>query len=228
MSIKNNILNTLQSLPAGCTLVAVSKTQPIERILEAYHAGHRGFGENRAQEMAAKYEVLPRDIHWHMIGHLQTNKVKYIAPFVHLIHSVESVKLLAEINKQGQKLNRIISCLLQVHIAREETKYGFSAEEVVELLSQDTTKKLDSVRIIGLMGMATFTENQEQIRTEFRMLKKLFDQLSAGTSLHNVQMKELSMGMSGDYPIALEEGSTMVRIGSAIFGPRQETEHRNL
>jgi pyridoxal phosphate enzyme (YggS family) len=220
MTIKNNIVRYTQNLPPGCTLIAVSKTQPIEKIQEAYDAGQRAFGENKAQEMSRKYEQLPRDIQWHMIGHLQTNKVKYIAPFVHLIHSVDSLKLLTEIDKQAKKNNRIIACLLQVHIAEEESKFGFSAEEVHELLKNDALQKLDHIRITGLMGMATFTENIEQVRKEFHSLNQLFTTLKNQPLPQQVVMQELSMGMSGDYLIAIEEGSTLIRIGTAIFGER--------
>lgn len=220
MDIKKNIVTIRQSLPAACTLVAVSKTKPIHVIQEAYQAGQRDFGENKAQELAMKAEALPKDIQWHMIGHLQTNKVKYIASFVHLIHSVDSLKILSEINKQGQKAGRIINCLLQVHIAEEETKFGFSEIEVMQLIKDDTFKNKKNIRIIGLMGMATFTDNTDQVRKEFRGLKQLFEQLKTEALPDTVCMKELSMGMSGDYAIALEEGSTMVRIGSAVFGER--------
>lgn len=220
MTIKNNIVRYTQNLPPGCVLIAVSKTQPIEKIQEAYDAGQRAFGENKAQEMARKYEQLPRDIHWHMIGHLQTNKVKYIASFVHLIHSVDSLKLLTEIDKQAKKNNRIIACLLQVHIAEEESKFGFSAEEIDELLKSDALQKLEHIRITGLMGMATFTENMEQVRKEFRSLNQLFTTLKNQPLPKQVVIQELSMGMSGDYNIAIEEGSTMIRIGTAIFGER--------
>ncbi|MBX2970185.1 MAG: YggS family pyridoxal phosphate-dependent enzyme [Cyclobacteriaceae bacterium] len=220
MTIKNNIVRYTQNLPPGCALIAVSKTQPIEKIQEAYDAGQHAFGENKAQEMARKYEQLPRDIQWHMIGHLQTNKVKYIAPFVHLIHSVDSLKLLTEIDKQARKNNRIISCLLQVHIAEEETKFGFSAEEVQELLKNEAMQSLDHIRISGLMGMATFTENMDQVRKEFRSLNQLFATLKNQPLPKQVVMQELSMGMSSDYAIAIEEGSTMVRIGTSIFGER--------
>jgi pyridoxal phosphate enzyme (YggS family) len=210
-------------LPSGCTLIAVSKTQPIEKIQEAYDAGQRAFGENKAQEMSRKYEQLPRDIQWHMIGHLQTNKVKYIAPFVHLIHSVDSLKLLTEIDKQAKKNNRIIACLLQVHIAEEESKFGFSREELDELLKNDALQKLDHIRITGLMGMATFTENMAQVRKEFRSLNQLFTTIKTKPLPKQVMMQELSMGMSGDYHIAIEEGSTLIRIGTAIFGERNYT-----
>lgn len=220
MTIKNNIVRYTQNLPPGCTLIAVSKTQPIEKIQEAYDAGQRAFGENKAQEMARKHEQLPRDIQWHMIGHLQTNKVKYIASFVHLIHSVDSLKLLTEIDKQAKKDNRIIACLLQVHIAEEESKFGFSPEEIDELVKSDALQKLEHIRITGLMGMATFTENMEQVRKEFHSLKQLFITLKNQSLPKQVVMQELSMGMSGDYNIAIEEGSTMIRIGTAIFGER--------
>jgi PLP dependent protein len=221
MEIKKNILAIRQNLPAQCRLVAVSKTKPSDIIQEAYEAGQRDFGENKAQELAMKAEVLPNDIQWHMIGHLQTNKVKYIAPFVHLIHSVDSLKVLVEINKQGQKTGRTINCLLQVHIADEETKFGFSESEIIQLLKDDTLNAMKNIGIIGLMGMATFTENTDQVRKEFRSLKQLFERLKTEELPDMVSMKELSMGMSGDYTIALEEGSTMVRIGSALFGERQ-------
>jgi PLP dependent protein len=225
METKKNILAIRQNLPAHCTLVAVSKTKPSDIIQEAYEAGQRDFGENKAQELAMKAEALPNDIQWHMIGHLQTNKVKYIAPFVHLIHSVDSLKVLVEINKQAQKSGRTINCLLQVHIAEEETKFGFSESEIIQLLKDDTLKTMKNIVIIGLMGMATFTENAEQVRKEFRSLKQLFERLKIEELPDTVSMKELSMGMSGDYTIALEEGSTMVRIGSALFGERQYNSH---
>ena len=220
MNINNNIIKFRQNLPAECKLVAVSKTQPIEKIQEAYQAGQRIFGENKVQELVPKYEALPKDIEWHMIGHLQSNKVKYIAPFVHLIHAVDSLKLLEEINKQATKEQRVISCLLQVHIAEEETKFGFSEEEVMELLTSNALISLTHIRIAGLMGMATFTEDQKQVRKEFRSLKTLFEKLGSQRLSPQVEMKELSMGMSGDYAIAIEEGSTMIRVGSAIFGER--------
>lgn len=220
MNIKNNITHVSQTLPAGCTLVAVSKTQTIERIQEAYDGGHRTFGENKVQELTQKYEVLPKDIAWHLIGHLQSNKVKYVAPFVSLIQSVDSLKLLEEIDKQGKKVNRVIHCLLQVHIAREETKFGFTENEIEQLLQLPALRQLANITIDGLMGMATFTDNADQVRSEFRGLKAFFDKLKASPLPANVQMKELSMGMSGDFRIAVEEGSTMVRVGSAIFGER--------
>jgi pyridoxal phosphate enzyme (YggS family) len=219
MDIKSNIKAINDTLTAGCKLIAVSKTQPVEKILQAYQTGQRVFGENKAQEMLAKYEALPKDIEWHMIGHLQSNKVKYIAPFVSLIHSADSVKLLEEINKQGQKINRIIPCLLQMYIADEDTKFGFSQGEVIELLI-NYPPSFTHVHILGLMGMASFTNDQQQIRAEFRSLKVLFDEIRIMPLPPQVEMKELSMGMSGDYRIGMEEGSTLVRIGTGIFGER--------
>ena len=223
MSVQQNLQEINGKIPAGVTLIAVSKTQPVEKIQEAYAAGHRVFGENRAQELAAKHVALPDDIQWHMIGHLQSNKIKYIAPFVHLVHSVDSEKLLLEINRQAQKVNRVIPCLLQIHIAEEETKFGFSGEEVTALLRSDAWNQLKNVSVKGLMGMATFTDDKVQIRREFKFLKSLFDRLKNGALPGAVVMEELSMGMSGDYQIAIEEGSTMVRIGTSIFGERNKT-----
>ncbi len=220
MIIKQNLEEILKTVVKGCTLIAVSKTHPAEKVLEAYQCGQRVFGENKVQEMTAKYEVLPKDIQWHLIGHLQSNKVKYIAPFVHLIHSIDSLKLLQEVDKQARKFNRVIDCLLQIHVAQEETKYGFSESEVEALLRDPALSDLQGIRVVGIMGMASFTENMEQVRTEFKILKKLFDKLKSRPLPENVVMKELSMGMSGDYTIAMEEGSTMVRVGSAIFGQR--------
>jgi pyridoxal phosphate enzyme (YggS family) len=220
MNIKNNIINLRHALPPSCTIVAVSKTNPAEKIKEAYDAGQRVFGENRVQELISKYDNLPKDIQWHMIGHLQTNKVKQISHFVDLIHSVDRLNVLEEINKQAAKVGRKIACLLQLHIAQEETKFGFSEQEAMDLLTNADLGKLDNVSIAGIMGMATFTSNTEQIRREFRGLRLFFDRLKSLTLPNNVSMKELSMGMSGDYQIAVEEGSTMVRIGSAIFGER--------
>lgn len=203
-----------------CTLVAVSKTKPASAILEAYEAGLKDFGENKAQELSEKFEQLPKDIRWHMIGHLQRNKVKYIAPFVHLIHSVDSLRLLKEIDKQGKKVGKVIDCLLQVHIAREETKFGLNEEELITLLGSKEFTGMTHVQVRGLMGMATNTEGEERIRNEFQYLRKLFEQIKAAYTLPNAKMEVLSMGMSSDYLIALEEGSTMVRVGSAIFGTR--------
>jgi PLP dependent protein len=220
MSIKSNLLSIREALPARCRLIAVSKTQPVEKITEAYEVPHRIFGENKVQELVPKAEALPKDIEWHMIGHLQTNKVKYIAPFVTLIHGVDSPKLLAEINKQGKKIDRVIPCLLQVHIAREETKFGFSSEELIDFLASQSFHELGHVSIRGLMGMATFTDNTSQVREEFRSLKDLFDKIRSLPRITQIQCEELSMGMSGDYKIAIDEGSTMVRIGTAIFGER--------
>ena len=208
-------------LPYHCTLVAVSKTQPSSYISEVYEAGHRDFGENKAQELTQKAEVLPKDIKWHMIGHLQRNKVKYIARFVHLIHGVDSLKLMKEINKQGRKVNRVINCLLQVHIAKEENKFGFDEAEILNLLSEEALEKLENVRVVGLMGMATFTQNHNQVSREFKNLKALFEKLKIFNHTQ-LNMSILSMGMSGDYKIALQEGSNMVRIGSAIFGERND------
>jgi PLP dependent protein len=224
MNIKNNINNIRQDIPANVSLIAVSKTNPVEKIKEAYDAGQRAFGENKVQELTPKYEALPKDIEWHMIGHMQSNKVKYIAPFVHLIHAVDSPSLLEEINKQGQKVNRKLSCLLQLHIAKEESKFGFSQDEVLKLLQSPSLKHWGNIQIEGLMGMATFTEDAEQVRLEFRGLKNFFEKLRSEELPAQFQMKELSMGMSGDYKIAIEEGSTMVRVGSAIFGERSHLQ----
>ncbi len=221
MDIALNI-NTLLTQLKGtdCKLIAISKTKSVPEILQAYQAGHRIFGENKVQELTAKHEELPGDIEWHMVGHLQSNKVKYIAPFIALIHAVDSFKLLREINKQGRKNNRVISCLLQVHIAEEETKFGLSKEELFELLMREEIKDLDFMKIKGLMGMATFTDDEDKVRREFRFLKGLFEEIRNTIDVPNVEMRELSMGMTDDYRIAIEEGSTMVRIGTAIFGER--------
>jgi len=202
------------------TLVAVSKTHPPERILEIYHQGQRIFGENRAQEMLEKQAALPADIEWHLIGHLQTNKVKLIAPFVRMIHSVDSLRLLEEIDKQAAKAARTIDCLLQFHIAQEETKFGLDEAEARALLSSDTFRQMKNVRICGVMGMATFTEDETQVRREFRLLKTIFEKLKQEFFPENPHFREISMGMSGDWRIAVEEGSTMVRVGSLIFGER--------
>ncbi|MFC6095192.1 YggS family pyridoxal phosphate-dependent enzyme [Flavobacterium qiangtangense] len=216
MSIKNNLLEIKSSLPENVTLVAVSKTKPVSDLVEAYKAGQRIFGENKIQEMADKFEQMPKDIEWHMIGHVQTNKVKFMAPFVSLVHGVDSLKLLEEINKQALKNNRIIDCLLQIHIAEEETKFGLDEAELNDLLQSDTFTNLKNIKIKGLMGMATFTENQDQIKKEFLHLKDIFDKFS----ILNPNFSILSMGMSGDYQLAIDCGSTMVRIGSSIFGTR--------
>jgi PLP dependent protein len=225
MSIASNLSALKNQLPDHCKLIAVSKTQPVEKIKEAYETGHRIFGENKVQELVPKQEALANDIEWHLIGHLQSNKVKYIAPFVSLIHAVDSVRLLEEINKQGSKINRIIPCLLQLHIAEEESKFGFSENEVTEFFSTANFSSLTHIHIQGLMGMATFTDNKDQIRKEFKGLKSFFEKLKSSSLPKQVNMKELSMGMSSDYQIAVEEGSTLVRIGTAIFGERQYPQH---
>lgn len=219
MSIKDNLIKIKSSLPANVSLVAVSKTKPISDLMQAYDAGQRIFGENKIQEMTEKWEQMPKDIEWHMIGHVQSNKVKYMAPYVSLIHGVDSLKLLEEINKQAQKNNRVIDCLLQIYIAEEESKFGLNEEELTELLQSETFKHLQNIKVVGLMGMATFTENQTQIRKEFQHLKAIFDSNQQPTT-DNRQLTTLSMGMSGDYKIAIECGSTMIRIGSSIFGGR--------
>jgi PLP dependent protein len=219
MSIAQNLLKIKASLPSAVTLVAVSKTKPISDLIEAYNAGQRIFGENKIQEMAEKWEAMPKDIEWHMIGHVQTNKVKFMAPFVSLIHGVDSLKLLEEINKQAIKNNRKIDCLLQIHIAEEETKFGLDEKELNEILSSTTFQEMKNIRIVGLMGMATFTNNQEQIKKEFTHLKSIFDKTNQ-LQTSNFKIQTLSMGMSGDYQLAIECGSTMVRIGSSIFGGR--------
>ena len=212
MSIENNLNTVLSSLTKEVTLVAVSKTKPKSDLLEAYHSGQKVFGENKVQELVQKSENLPKDIISHMIGHLQTNKVKFIAPFVSLIHAVDSIKLLKEINKRALQNNRTIDCLLQVHIATESTKFGFDLTEVTEVIN--TSKEFHNIRIVGLMGMATFTDNKQQVIQEFKNLKVLFE------TVKSKDISTLSMGMSGDYKLAIEQGSTMVRVGSAIFGHR--------
>lgn len=216
MSVKENLERIHQELPENVVLVAVSKTKPTATILEAYEAGQRVFGENKIQEMTAKWEVLPKDINWHMIGHVQRNKVKYMAAYVSMIHGVDSLRLLREINKQAQKHNRVIDCLLQIHIAEEETKFGLNEGELEVLLGSEELPKLEHVRVVGLMGMATFTQDEGQVQKEFRFLKTLFGRVQKKIPSLSV----LSMGMSGDYKLAIAEGSTMVRIGSSIFGAR--------
>jgi hypothetical protein len=218
--ITENILELRKSIPGNVCLVAVSKTKPASDILEAYQAGQRHFGENKVQELCDKQMLLSKDICWHLIGHLQTNKVKYIAPFIHLIHSVDSLKLLLEINKQAAKQNRTIAILLQFHIAQEETKFGLNLDEVIEILNSESFKNCENVAIQGVMGMASFVDNPEQIRKEFRTLKYYFDYLKNGYFATNSDFREVSMGMSGDYQLAIEEGSTLVRVGSSIFGGR--------
>ena len=222
MNIIQNIQNINASLAGtSARLVAVTKTKPIEDLQMAYEAGCKIFGENKVQEMVQKWEVLPKDIEWHLIGHLQSNKVKYMAHFVSMIHSIDSLKLLQEVDKQAFKSDRVIDCLLQIYIAQEETKFGLSQEEALEILDSEDFKTMKNIRIVGVMGMATNTDDNEQIRLEFRNLKTFFDTLkSKYPQTHNLQLKEISMGMSGDYLLAAEEGSTLVRVGSAIFGNR--------
>ncbi|PWD98671.1 YggS family pyridoxal phosphate-dependent enzyme [Marinilabilia rubra] len=219
-SVSENLKIVKDGLPEGVTLVAVSKTKPAEMIMEAYESGQSIFGENKARELADKYEELPKDIDWHMIGHLQRNKVKYIAPFVSLIHGVDSMRLLRAINKEGAKNDRVIPCLLQIHIASEESKFGLDAGELTEMLKSDDFKSFDHVKIQGLMGMATFTDDESKVASEFGTLKKLFDETKQQYFTADSDFSILSMGMSGDYKIALAEGSNMVRIGSSIFGAR--------
>ncbi|MFT6055044.1 MAG: pyridoxal phosphate enzyme (YggS family) [Roseivirga sp.] len=221
MSIENNInLYTEKIKPFGTQLIAVSKTKPNEDLLKAYAIGQRDFGENKVQDMTAKWEALPKDIRWHMIGHLQRNKVKYIAPYVHLIQGVDSERLLVEINKQAEKNERTIPCLLQVFIGKDETKFGFSEDELLNFLNSEVFKNLKHIKISGLMGMATNTDDMAQVKTEFDGLNALSKKIKAEIIAANIEMKELSMGMTNDYIQACEAGSTMVRIGSAIFGER--------
>jgi pyridoxal phosphate enzyme (YggS family) len=210
----------VSEIPNEVTLVAVSKTKPSEDIQVAYDAGQRVFGENKVQELVGKQEVLPTDIEWHFIGHLQSNKVKYIAPFVSMIHAVDSIKLLKEINKQAKKNDRTISCLLQFHIADEQSKFGLDLEEAQNILSSNEFVELQNISIVGVMGMATFTDDQEQVRDEFRTLENYFNVVKSHFFKYNHAFEHLSMGMSGDYKIAIEEGSTMIRVGSSIFGAR--------
>ena len=216
--ISSKIQSIKQNIGENITLVAVSKTKPIEMIVEAMQKGHLDFGENKVQELVDKHEKLPKEIKWHMIGHLQRNKVKYIAPFVHLIHGADSERLINEINKQGEKNNRIIDCLLQFHIAQETTKFGFNMEEVNELIKSNKFKEWGNVNIRGVMGMATFTNDKSQVKTEFESLKLYFDDISK--QINSESFNIISMGMSGDYKIAIECGSNMLRIGSSIFGAR--------
>ena len=220
MSVAENIDQIKAILPEHVRLVAVSKTKPKELILEAYKYGQRAFGENKVQELSDKYEELPKDIEWHFIGHLQSNKIKYIAPFVHLIHGVDSFKLLKAIDGEARKAERIIPILLQFHIAEEETKFGLSMEEAHEMLNYQEFKLLKNVQISGVMGMATYTEDEHQIRKEFACLKSYFQTLKMNYFAEDSEFKEISMGMSGDYLLAIKEGSTMIRIGSNIFGER--------
>jgi pyridoxal phosphate enzyme (YggS family) len=219
-TLADRLIDLRTKIPADVQLIAVSKTKPASMIQDLYQAGQRAFGENKVQEMVDKYEQLPKDIQWHLIGHLQTNKVKYIAPFVHLIHAVDSLKLLQEIDKQAAKNNRIIPCLLQFHIANEDTKFGLDFSEAEEILQSREFIEMQHIQIVGLMGMATFTDNEEQIRDEFRNLNNYFQIIKSHYFKFNPDFKHLSMGMSGDYEWAIEEGSTMVRIGSTLFGSR--------
>lgn len=221
MSIADNIKNLKKiTVPKKVSLIAVSKTKPVEDVQEAYDAGQRLFGENMVQELVEKYEQLPKDIQWHLIGHLQTNKVKYIAPFISLIHSVDSLKLLQEINKQAEKNKRVIDCLLQIYIADEETKYGLGFDEAIELLRSDEFATLKNIRIRGLMGIATNTDNPKQLKDEFNELKVFFDGIKVSFFRKDEYFTILSMGMSADYEIAIEQGSNMIRVGSTIFGQR--------
>ncbi len=224
MTIAKNIKDITTQLPDHVKLVAVSKTKPNSDILEAYEVGQRIFGENKVQDLSRKYEELPKDIEWHFIGHLQTNKIKYIAPFVSLLHGVDSLKLLKAVNKEAKKNNRKINCLLQFHIAEESSKFGFNYEEVIEALDSDEFKELENIEICGVMGMATFTDDSEQTANEFKNLKNIFLRLKDEYFSSNSMFKEISMGMSGDYKIAIEQGSTMVRVGSSIFGARNYTQ----
>ncbi len=221
MVLAQNLIKVKSQLPAHVQLIAVSKTKPAEAIHELYTAGQRAFGENYVQELTEKQTLLPKDIEWHFIGHLQTNKVKYIAPFVTWIHSVDSHKLLLEINKQSAKNNRIIHCLLQVHVAMEETKFGWDKEELLAFANATDFNTLAHVHICGVMGMASFTPNEGLVRSEFAEIKNCFDALKNGPMKNNPNFNQISMGMSGDWQWAVEEGSTMVRIGSAIFGTRK-------
>jgi|TARA_B110000908_G_C10260553_1_gene458917 hypothetical protein len=218
--IKDNLQKIKESISEEVSLVAVSKTKPIADLQEAYDAGQRIFGENKIQEMAEKFDALPKDIQWHMIGHLQRNKVKYMAHFVDLIHGVDSFKTLKEINKQAKKHNRIINCLLQAKIAKEDSKFGLSFDAIEEIITSEELATLENISIIGFMGMATFTDNQQQLEEEFESLKQFFDQQKTITIRANCALNILSMGMSGDYPLAIKNGSNMIRIGSAIFGSR--------
>lgn len=220
MTVKDKINNLLSEIPENVKLVAVSKTKPVSTILEYYNVGYKIFGENKVQEITGKYPELPKDIEWHFIGHLQRNKVKYIIPFVYLIHGVDSFKLLKEINKQAKKINRTVDCLLQFHIATEESKFGFDLDEAHEMLSSTEFDELKNINIRGVMGMATYTDDENQVRTEFHNLNSIFKELKKSYFNDSPTFKDISMGMSGDYKIAIEEGSTIVRIGSNLFGSR--------
>lgn len=220
MSIEKNIEEFKRKIPQGVTLVAVSKTKPIEDLKEAYEAGQRIFGENKIQEMTEKWQALPKDIEWHMIGHVQTNKVKYMAPYVHTIHAVDSLKLLKEINKQAQKNDRIIHCFLQMKIAAEDSKFGLSKADLLDIITNESVAQFQHIKITGLMGMATFTSDENQIKEEFTSLQTVYRALQKESLPANVKLQTLSMGMSGDYELAIQCGSTMIRVGSAIFGAR--------
>lgn len=220
--IVQNIISLKKQIPYFVKLVAVSKTRPVSDIIKLYRTGHRAFGENRVQEILSKNELLPADIDWHLIGHLQSNKVKFIVPFIKMIHSVDSFRLLNMINREAERIDRIVDCLLQLHIADEETKFGFSMDEVVEMISSEEFIDLRNIRVCGVMGMATFTEDQEQVREEFRYLAKCFRDIKEKFFQGEESFREISMGMSGDFKIAIEEGSTIVRIGSVIFGERNK------
>lgn len=220
MSIAQNLEAVGRQLPVGVQLVAVSKTHPVEALQEAYSAGQRAFGENKVQELLQKQPLMPADVEWHLIGHLQTNKVRQVLPYVRMIHSVDSQRLLETIDREAQRINRVVDCLLQVHIACEETKFGLTDQELRSLLADGLLAQLRNVRVVGLMGMASFTDSQEQVRAEFRHLRSLFEELRQQYALDMPYFKELSMGMSHDYLLAVEEGSTMVRVGSLIFGVR--------
>lgn len=220
MANKDVIQEILSLIPASVRLVAVSKTRTPDEIIEVYNEGIKDFGENKVQELSTKQPLLPSDIRWHQIGHLQTNKVKYIAPFVHLIHSVDSIKLLKEINTQALKNDRVIDCLLQIYIAKEETKFGLSDQEAIELIEDFNNSEMKNVRLVGVMGIATYTENEKTVRKEFKSLKQTFDQMKDLYFKNDEAFREISMGMTSDYRIAVEEGSTIVRIGTAIFGTR--------
>lgn len=219
MSISTNLNNIKSQLPKHVTLVAVSKTKPVSDLMEAYTAGQRIFGENKIQEMVEKYELMPKDIEWHMIGHVQRNKVKYMASFVALIHGVDNFKLLKEINKQALKHNRVINCLLQIKIASEDSKFGMTSLEAQDILNSEEFTELKNIKVIGLMGMATFTDNENQLKKEFNLLTQIFNSLK-GISTENCELETISMGMSGDYKLAIDSGSTMIRVGSSIFGVR--------
>lgn len=218
--IKENLEKIRATLPEGVTLVAVSKTKPVSDLQEAYDAGQRVFGENYPQEMRDKHEVLPQDIQWHFIGHLQTNKIKYIIQYVTLIHSIDTASLLEAVNKEAKKHDRVVDCLLQFHIALEETKFGLDLNEARQLLDSEEFKQMENIRICGVMGMGTFTDDMEEVRKEFKHLKSIFDTLKSDYFADQPQFKEISMGMSEDYPIAIEEGATLIRVGSKIFGAR--------